>query len=156
MILSSHSFFSLLLKQVTPKLENLEYVLTFENVKMLKSCANVHDWINTSSFETKLLNCDINQLAANGASNAIGCISEYTQLSCPLCPNDGEFGVCYAHQNECSGGFTSGTIEFAKPADEESGNAFVTSHEIKVHISRKPARLDVYCKIQQKITTSPV
>ncbi|KAL7484910.1 hypothetical protein ACHAW6_010523 [Cyclotella cf. meneghiniana] len=26
---------------------------------MPKSCANVHDWMNTSSFETKLLNCDI-------------------------------------------------------------------------------------------------
>ena len=80
-----------------------------------------------------------NYLAADGASNAIGSISEYKCLSCPMHPNDVEFHVCYAHQNEHSGGFASGTIEYAQPANEELGNSLVKSHDIQVHISRKPA-----------------
>ncbi len=84
-----------------------------------KTCANVSDWIMESFLEAIIHNKDINQFFANGALNAIGYIAEYESLFCPTCPNDVQLSVCFAHQNERSGGYASGTITFAVPANKE-------------------------------------
>jgi hypothetical protein len=79
------------------------------------------DWIAESFWEATLTNQDINQFSADGASNALGSIAEYESLLRPTCPNDVELSVCIAHQNEQSGGYASGTIAFAIPANKDLG-----------------------------------
>jgi hypothetical protein len=77
-----------------------------------------------------LTNQDINQLAADRASNAIGSIAEYESLAQLIRSNDVELSVCIAHQNERSGGYASGTIAFAVPANQELGDILDKSHRI--------------------------
>jgi hypothetical protein len=64
-----------------PTLDNLEYVLNFEKNDKSKTCANVCDWMVESFVEASLTNQDINQLAADGASNAMGSITKYESLA---------------------------------------------------------------------------
>jgi hypothetical protein len=72
-----------------------------------------------SFCEATLLNGDFFQLAADGASNAIGLIAEFKSLSCPTHSNDVALSICIAHQNEWLGGYASGTIAFAEQANDE-------------------------------------
>ncbi len=108
-----------MLLQDTTTLDNLEYTLNFERFdKPSKTCANVSAWIFESFSEASLCNKDINQFSADGASNAIGSIAEYEALSRPTRPNDVQLSVRFAHQNERSGGYASGKIAFAEPANQ--------------------------------------
>ncbi len=74
-------------------LANLEYVLNFEKNDKPKTCANVCDWMAESLVEALLTNQDINQLASDGASNAIGSIAKYESLARPTHSNDVELSV---------------------------------------------------------------
>jgi hypothetical protein len=82
--------------------------------------------------EATVLNGDFLQLAADGVSNAIGSIAEFKSLSRPTRSNDVALSVCIAHQNERSGGYASGTIVFAEPANDELGLIIDKSPKIQV------------------------
>ena len=108
------------------------------------------------SFEQiKIKNSDINQLSADGASNAIGSVAEYESLARPTRSNDVSFNVCIAHQNERSGGLASGTIEFAEPKNEELGTVIGKGHKIQVRIGRASSRMGVYGSVQDKKERNP-
>ena len=81
----------------------MEYVLNFEKFDKPKTIVNVSDWIFESFECAKLKHADVNQFSADGASNAIGSVSEYESLSRTARGNDVQFDVCYAHQNQRSG-----------------------------------------------------
>jgi len=55
--------------------------------------ANVSDWIFESFESAKLKHADVNQFAADGASNAIGSVSEYESLLQTAHPNEVHFDV---------------------------------------------------------------
>ena len=83
--------------QGRPKLDHLEFVLNFEKFDKPKTNKNISDWLFESFKSAKLKHSDINQLAADGASNAIGSMSEYESLSRTERANDVDFDVCLAH-----------------------------------------------------------
>ncbi len=85
------------LQQTQSKLGDLEYVLNFEKFDKKKTLVNVSDWIFESFECAKLKHAEINQFAADGASNAIGSVSEYESLLQTARPNEVQFDVCYAH-----------------------------------------------------------
>eukprot|EP00957_Ditylum_brightwellii_P166174 12650883-Ditylum_brightwellii.AAC.1 len=60
-------------------------------------------------------------LLTDGAANAIGLLVDYETLTRAECPNDVDFTVCMAHQNERSGGYVSGTMKFALDPNPELG-----------------------------------
>lgn len=70
-----------MLPQGKPKLDNLEFVLNFEKFDKPKTNTNVSDWLFESFKAANVKHSDLNQLAADGASNAIGSVSEYESLS---------------------------------------------------------------------------
>jgi hypothetical protein len=131
-------------------------VLTFEIIDKPKTCANVCDWMAESFVEASLTNQDINQLAADGASNAIGSTAEYELLTQPTRSNDVELSVCNAHQNEWLGGYAVGMIAFAVPANQELGDILDKSHGIQVGLSRSSIRMAIYHDIQVKNKHKPI
>ena len=109
-----------------------------------------------SLVEALLTNQDINQLAADGASNAIGSIAEYESLPQLTRSNDVELSVCIAHQNEWSGGYALERIAFAVPANQELGDILDKSHGIQVRLSRSSTRMAIYHDIQVKNKRKPL
>jgi hypothetical protein len=109
-----------------------------------------------SFLEATLHNKDINIFLADGALNAIGSIVEYESLSCPTRPNDVQLSVCFAHQNERSGGYASGTITFAVPANKELGDILEKSHKIQVRLSRSSHRMAIYREVQLRNNRKPM
>jgi hypothetical protein len=134
----------------------LEFVLNFEKFDKPKTNTNISDWLFESFKSAKLKHSDINQLAADGASNAIGSMSEYESLSRTERANDVDFDVCLAHQNERSGGYASGTIKFAQPVNEELGGILLKNHRIQVHISRAPTRVKEFRDVQSARGRKPI
>lgn len=109
-----------------------------------------------SFSEARLNNKDINQFSADGASNAIGSIAEYEALSRITRPNDVQLSVCLAHQNERSGGYASGMIMFAEPANKELGDILEKSHRIQVRLSRSSNRMAIYREVQLRNHRKPM
>ncbi len=103
-----------------------------------------------------MTNQDINQLAVDGASNAIGSIAKYESLAQPTRSNDVELSVCIAHQNERLGGYALGTIAFAVPANQELGDILDKSHGIQVRLSCSSTRMAIYHNIQVKKKRKPM
>lgn len=66
--------------------------------------------------------------------------------------NDVALRVCIAHQNEWLGGYASGTIAFAEPANDELGLIIDKSHKIQAHTSQSSQRIAAYCDIQTENT----
>jgi hypothetical protein len=64
--------------------------------------------------------------------------------------------VCYAHQNERSGGYASGTIKCAEPVKEALGDILLKNHQIQARISRSAARMNVYRDIQSRHGRKPL
>jgi hypothetical protein len=137
-------------------LSGLEYVLNFEHFDKSKTCTNVSDWMFESFCEATLLNGDFLQLAADGASNAIGSIAEFESLSRPSRSNNVGLSICIAHQNERLGRYASGTIAFAEPDNDELGSIIDKSHKIQVRMSRLSQRTAVYCDIQTENNRKPM
>jgi hypothetical protein len=140
--------------QGKPTLSCLEYVLNFEQFDKSKTCTYVSDWMFESFREATVLNGDFLHLAADGASNAIGSIVEFESLSHPTRSNDVALSVCIAHQNEWSGGYASGTIAFAEPANDELGLIIDKSRKIQVRMSCLSQRMAAYCDIQTETIAS--
>jgi hypothetical protein len=109
-----------------------------------------------SYCEATLLNGDFLQLAADGASNAIGSIVEFESLSRPTRLNDVALSICIAHQNEQLGGYASGTIAFAEPAIDKLGSIIDKNHKIQVRMSCSSQRMAVYCDIQTENNCKPM
>jgi len=70
--------------------------------------------------------------------------------------NDVALSVCIAHHNERLGGYASGTIAFAEPANDELGAIIDKSHEIQVRMSRSSQRMAIYCDIQTENNRKPM
>jgi hypothetical protein len=109
----------------------------------LGALVNVSDWIFESFECAKLKHADVNQFAADGDSNAIGSVSEYESLSRTAHPNEVQFDVCYAHQNQRSGGYASGSLIFAETVDTALGEILIKNHQIQVNICRSTNRMNV-------------
>ncbi len=114
------------------------------------------DWIKSSCTESRIINSDFSQLSADGASNAIGSMQEFEILTRTGRSNDVDFAVCYAHQNERSGGKASGTVKFAEVINDKLGDVLKKSHKIQVPISRAPKRMHIYEQIQNKKDHKPL
>jgi hypothetical protein len=117
---------------------------------------NVGDWIFESFECTKLKHADVNQFAADGASNAIGSVSEYESLLQTARPNEVHFDVCCAYQNQCSGGYASGTLKFAEPVNTTLGEILIKNHQIQVHICHSTSRMKVYRDVQKSHSRKPM
>jgi hypothetical protein len=100
--------------------------------------------MKSSCTESRIINSDFSQLTADGASIAIGSMQEFEVLTRAGCSNDVDFAVCYAHQNERSGGKASGTVKFTEVINDELGDVLKKSHKIQVRISRAPKRMHIY------------
>ena len=99
---------------------------------------------------------DVNQVTADGAGNAVGSVAEYESKTRTFRGNDVDVDVCIAHQNERSGGYASGTIEFAEPVNEELGDLLKKSHTIQTFIHRSQERMDAYEKIAESNGREPI
>ena len=112
--------------------------------------------MESSCAESGMMNSDFSQLTADGASNAIGLMQEFEVLTRHGRPNEVDFAVCYAHQNERSGGKASGTVKFAEETNNDLGDVLKKSHEIQVRISRAPKRMHAYRQVQTKKERKPL
>jgi hypothetical protein len=103
-----------------------------------KTIANVTDWMLESCKESSIQQDDWGQLAADGGSNAIGSICKFeiiTRSEDSGQESSLDFNVCYSHQNERSGGYASGTVNFADNQNDALGEILKKSHGIQVRIS---------------------
>ena len=112
--------------------------------------------MKSSCAESRIINFDFSQLAADDASNATGSIQEFEVLTRAGLSNAADFAVCYAHQNERLDGKASGTVKFAEVINDELGDVLKKSHEIQVRIGRAPKRLHIYQLIQNKKDHKPL
>ena len=112
--------------------------------------------MKSSCTESRIINSDFSQLTADGASNAIGSMQEFKVLTRAGHSNDVDFAVCYAHQNERSGGKASGTVKFAEVINDDLGDVLKKSHEIQVRIRRAQKRMHIYQQIQIKKDCKPL
>jgi hypothetical protein len=147
---------TLLLFQTKPKLDTLEFPINFERFLKPKTIDNVVGWLNDSNSSAKIRDADVNQMSANGASNAIGSIAELEAQTRVNRPNDINLRICVAHQNNRAGGYASGIHDHAEPVNEELGVILKKSHGIQVRLSRAPNRMEVYAGIQKKNNRQPM
>lgn len=140
----------------TPQLSLLEFPVNFERFREAKTVTNVTKWMFDSIEAAKVQSDDFLALAADGGSNAIGSISEFEVVA----RDEGrtkaaDFNICFAHQNERSGGFASGTIEFAVNPNAELGEHLNKNHKIQTRMNRSGKRLGVYRDIQETKGRAP-
>jgi hypothetical protein len=64
--------------------------------------------------------------------------------------------VCFAHQNERSGGYASGKIAFSEPANKKLGDILDKSHTIQVRVSRSYHRMAIYSEVQLNNKRKPM
>ena len=133
----------------------LEFVGNFERFEQAKTIDNVVDWMKESTTELRILHGDLNQLCADGASNASGSIAEYEATTRTQRSNDVDVDVCISHQNQRSAGYASGTIDFAEPVNEKLGSVIRKNHDIAVHVSRSHTRMSVYKGVQERRKRKP-
>jgi len=141
--------------QSNPSLDVLHYAANFERFRKKKTIDNVFTWMMESLEELKLHHSDLNQVTADGAGNAIGSVAEFESKTRSFRGNDVEVEVCVAHQNERSGGYASGTIEFAEPVNAELGEILAKSHRLQTFINRSPERLIVYTDVAERNSRDP-
>ena len=70
--------------------------------------------------------------------------------------NEVQFDVCYAHQNQRSGGYASGTLKFAEPVNTALGEILIKNHQIQVNICRSTKRMNVYPNVQKSQSCKPM
>jgi hypothetical protein len=138
------------------QLGNLETVLNFEKFDKPKTVDNVSQWMDDSFEYATIQKSDLVHLAADGASNAIGAISEYESTSRTSRSNDVFFNICYAHQTNRSGGYASGTIKFAEAVNEELGDILNKNHAIQVRFQRSGTRMKVFRDVQSSNGRKPL
>ena len=123
-----------------PLIDILEYPANFESFDKPKTIENVVSWLNSSRDSVKVNASDINQMAADGASNAIGSVLELEARNRFDRSNDVDLSICIAHQNERAGGYASGTHEYAEPVNLPLGIILNKSHGIQVRLNRASSR----------------
>jgi hypothetical protein len=138
------------------KLDTLEFPLNFERFLQPKTIDNVVPWIKGSNTAAKIRDSDINQMSADGASNAIGSIAELEAQTRTTRSNDVSISICVAHQNNRAGGYASGMHDHADPVNVELGAVLKKSHGIQVRVSRAPNRMEIYHGIQRKNNRKPM
>ena len=137
------------------KLANLEYPINFESVNFSKTIENVVMWIDESTKCTKFVASDFNEMAADGASNAIGSVAELETRTRVHRENDVSISTCLAHQNQRSGGYASGTHDFANPVNVALGEILKKSHTLQVRLGRSPNRINIYRGIMTRYNRDP-
>ncbi len=138
-----------------PITDLLEYIANFEQFKLAKAIENVVGWITESYLCVKVVSPDFNNMAADGASNAIGSILEVEVVTRVERANDVDLSICVAHQGERAGGYASGTHEYAEPVNSPLGQILEKSHTIQVRINRAESRMEVLREIQKKNLRDP-
>lgn len=133
----------------------LEYVGNFERFDEAKTIENVAEWMRESIEAAHIEDADMNQLCADGATNAKGSIAEYEALARTRRSNHVDVDVCISHQNQRSIGYASGTLEFAEPVNDELGAVLHKSHEIIVHLFRSFVRMAAYNEVQNRRRRQP-
>ena len=114
------------------EISNLEFVFNFEEFSKSKMCANVSKCMQESASEATLKSSNLHSVVVDGLSNAIGSLVEYKLHACTICPNEVDFNVYHAHQNQCSGGYTSGTLKFVEYLNPSLGAILKKYHYIQV------------------------
>ena len=106
--------------------------------------------------EAQIKSSDIIHMSADGASNAIGSANDYELLTRKERTQDLDFDTCYAHQNQRSGGYASGTVKFAEDPNPELGALLKKQHRLHVHVSRSAPRLKLLRDNQEAADRDPV
>ena len=65
------------------------------------------------------------------------------------------FNICYAHQNERSGAYASGTGGFKEQPNTELGEVLVKNHTIQTHIDRSSKRIELLRSVQEEKNRDP-
>ena len=111
----------------------------------------VADWMEESSKEVGIKPSDFSNLSADGGSNAIGSRSEYEVVTrCDGRQNQVDFNICFAHQNERSGAYASGTGGFKEQPNTELGEVLLKNHTIQTFIDRSSKRIDLLNSIMKE------
>ena len=157
-VLSEATYISLIsfISQGFSNTDMLEYVANFEHYKLPNTIENVVGWMQESVECVKVVSTDSNQMAADGASNAIGSILEVEVQTRDQRDNDVDLSICCAHQNERAGGYASGTHKHAVPVNEALGSILEKSHTIQVRVNRAESRMDVLRDIQKNRNRNPI
>ncbi|KAL7474701.1 hypothetical protein ACHAW6_003559 [Cyclotella cf. meneghiniana] len=121
-----------------------------EHFSKPKTIDNVVEWLTESHKAIKVVSSDFNQMAADGASNTIRSILEVEVQTRTELANDIDLSICHAHQNECAGGYASGTHKYAEPVNVDLGQILEKSHVIQFHLNRTESRMDAVRAIQKK------
>ena len=127
-----------------PVLSNMEFILNFEKFDGAKTSVDVAEWMDVTRKAAGIESSDFHQLSADGASNAIGSIAEFEALTRSERANDVDFDICYAHQNQRSGGYASGTLKFKLDPNPDLGSALKKNHGIQSRVHGTASRLAVY------------
>lgn len=113
-------------------------------------------WIDESTKCTKFVASDFNEMAAHGASNVIGSVAELETRTRVHRENDVSISTCLAHQNQRSGGYASGTHDFANPVNVALGEILKKSHTLlQVRLGRSPNRINIYRGIMTRYNRDP-
>ena len=141
-----------------PDLQQLEFPLNFEHFHTRKTINNVTKWMLESTKVANVLKKDIGRLSADGGSNAIGSVQEFEVVGREEGggrSNNMDFVVCIAHQNERSGGYTSGAVKFATEPNNELGAVLKKNHATHGLINRNSGRVKQYREVQESKQRSP-
>lgn len=95
-------------------------------------CANVSEWILKCTSKVTLMSSYLNQLAADVPSNEIGYLVEYKLCTHVTCPNELDFKICNAHQNQHSGGYVSGMLKFLEVPNQSLTEILKKNDSIQV------------------------
>jgi hypothetical protein len=142
--------------QTTPSLSNLDFAANFEHFPKPKTIDNIVEWLNETIKALHLKQSDLNQVTADGASNAIGSVAEFESRTRSERDNDIGVDTCIAHQNERAGGYASGTLDFAEPVNLELGAVLKKSHGLQVRLGRSGARMEVLRGVMRKNNRNPL
>jgi len=142
--------------QTTPILSDLDFPASFEHFPKPKTIENIVDWLNETMQVLKLKQSGLNQVTADGASNAIGSVAEFESRTRTERDNDISVDTCIAHQNERAGGYASGTLNFAEPVNVELGEVLKKSHGLQVRLSRSGTRMEVLRGVMRKKNRDPL
>ena len=119
-----------------PVLDNLEYPVNFDKMMKPNTVETITKWMFESNRELKIPDEYYGLLASEGGSNAIGYIQEFEVVG-PVADagggrsNNQDFVICFSHQNERSGGWSSDTSGFVDKPNEDLGLLLKKNHAVQ-------------------------
>ena len=144
-------------KTGTPILDNPEYPANFERFLGKKTSKAVSKWMHESSDASKVKYGDLNQLATNGGTNAIGAVQEFEVVGrAEGQSNSQDVNIYLSHQLERSNGFRSGTADFTDDPNAELGQVLKKSHATQERMHMHGGCMTVYAGVAKDMVRDPI